>query len=137
MLPLLGLAVFWLWPLSLALPAYVVILLLSAWIYYYAIAAMRREVITGREALLHSRGEVVSIDASGAHVRVRSERWEATSAEALSVGDAVEVLGIDGVTLRVRRVSQSRIGDPMRTFEGGSPKSVDVPGDSPATLSGG
>jgi len=42
-----GLPVFWLRPLSMALPVYLLILLLSAWVYYYTIAAMCRDVTEG------------------------------------------------------------------------------------------
>lgn len=101
LLPFFGLPVFWLWPLSLALPIYLVILLLSVWVYYYTIVAMRRKVIVGPETLLHSCGEVESAPAGVLRVRVQSEHWSARSAEKLKPGDSIEVVGIDGLTLRV------------------------------------
>jgi hypothetical protein len=40
LLPLLGLPLFWVWPLDLALPVYAVLLLVSAGVYYrYGIRA--------------------------------------------------------------------------------------------------
>ncbi|MEA3274090.1 MAG: NfeD family protein [Pseudomonadota bacterium] len=110
LLPLIGLPVFWLWPLSVALPVYLVILLLSAWVYYYAIVAMRKKVTVGPETLPHSRGEVVGADAGGFCVRVQSELWSASSREALKPGDAIEVVDVDGLTLRVTKVGQAGSG---------------------------
>jgi membrane protein implicated in regulation of membrane protease activity len=89
LLPFFSLPVFWLWRLSLALPVYLVILLLSVWVYYYTIAAMRRKVAVGPETLLYSRGEVVSAPAGGLRVRVQSELWSASSADELKLGDSI------------------------------------------------
>lgn len=59
LLPFVGFAVFWLWPLELALPSYLAALLLSAWVYYHAVAALDWKVRVGAETLLHRRGELV------------------------------------------------------------------------------
>ena len=107
LLPFFGLPVFWLWPLSTALPVYFVILLLSAWVYYYTIAAMRRKVTIGPETLLHSRGEVVVKYGVRITVRIQGELWNAKSREELVPGDAIEVVGIDGLVLRVNRLQQT------------------------------
>ena len=106
LLPFFGLPVFWLWPLSTALPSYLVILLLSAGIYYYAIAAMRRKVVTGPEALLHSEGVVVSQYGLKTTVRVQGELWSAHSKDELVPGDIIHVVDVDGLSLQVRRYVQ-------------------------------
>jgi len=108
LLPFVGLPVFWLWPLELALPVYLLILLLSGWVYYYTIAAIRRKVAVGPETLLHSRGEVVGQDAVQTWVRVEGELWGATTGDELHPGDAVEVVGIEGLVLQVSRLDSSR-----------------------------
>jgi len=105
-LPFIGLAVFWLWPLSVALPVYLVVLFLSGWVYYYTIAAMRRQVTIGPETLVHSVGEVLPDGANGLRVRVQSETWGARSRDVLHPGDRIEVIGLDGLTLRVRRYAE-------------------------------
>lgn len=110
LMPIIGLPVFWLWPLGLALPVYLVILLLSSWVYYYAIVAMGRQVTVGPETLLHSRGEVVYAGEGGLQVRVQSELWSATFREDLQPGDTIEVVGIDGLTLKVTRTTPAGIG---------------------------
>lgn len=105
-LPFIGLAVFWLWPLSVALPVYLVILFFSGWMYYYIMAAMRKPVTIGPETLVHSVGEVLADGADGLRVRVQSEVWAARSREVLRSGERVEVIGVDGLTLRVRRYAE-------------------------------
>ena len=102
MLPVLGLPVFWLWPLSEAAPAYGVILTLSILVYVYVFRAMRQPVETGAEQILHSIGKVVEAGAKETRVRVHSEIWRAGSTEKLRPGDVVEIIGIDGLKLRVR-----------------------------------
>jgi membrane-bound serine protease (ClpP class) len=103
MLPVLGLPVFWLLPLSEALPVYGVILALSVLVYVYVMRAMRHPVETGAEEILHSTGKVIEVDAKDIRVRVHSEMWRAVSAEKLKPGDLVEIIGIDGLQLRVRK----------------------------------
>lgn len=103
MLPVLGLPVLWLLPLSQALPIYGVILALSVVVYVYVMRAMRHPVETGAEEILHSTGKVVEVGPKDVSVRVHSEMWRAVSAEKLKPGDLVEIIGIDGLQLRVRK----------------------------------
>jgi membrane-bound serine protease (ClpP class) len=103
MLPVLGLPVFWLLPLSQALPVYGVILALSILVYVYVMRAMRHPVETGAEEILHSTGKVVEVGPKDVSVRVHSEMWRATSTEKLKPGDRVEIIGIEGLKLRVRK----------------------------------
>jgi len=41
LLPLFGLTVFWLWPPAVAIPVYLVVLAVSAGVYYLTLVAMR------------------------------------------------------------------------------------------------
>lgn len=107
MLPVLGLPVFWLWPLSEAVPVYSVILVLSVLVYVYVIRAMRQPVETGAEQILHSIGKVIEVGVKDIRVRVHSEIWRAGSTEKLKPGDLVEIVGIDGLKLRVRKHAAS------------------------------
>lgn len=104
LMPILGIPVFWIWPLATAIPAYTVIVGLSAWLYYYVIKSMRRPVVSGQESMMHSTGEVVGKHGNLLHVRVQSEIWEAESTETLQTSDHVEVIGIRGLRLKVRRL---------------------------------
>ncbi|MFQ5755903.1 MAG: NfeD family protein [Acidiferrobacterales bacterium] len=102
-LPILGLPVFWLWPVGVAAPVYAVIVMISIWTYAFVMRAMRRPVETGTEEMLHAKARVIEAKGSKARVRVHSETWNATSPDPLSKGDWVEVDEVDGLTLRVRR----------------------------------
>jgi len=113
LLPLLALPLFWLTPLSVALPAYVAVLGLSGGIYLLAIRAMHRPVQTGTEALLHRRGEVLGKEGNLFRVRVGSELWNAESKENMHSGDRVEVEAVEELRLRVRRVGQNRSRAPL------------------------
>ena len=79
LLPLVALPLFWLVPLSIAVPAYAAVLILSGVTYFLAIRAMHRPVQIGVEALLHSRGEVVAQEGKLFRVRVNSDVWNAES----------------------------------------------------------
>ena len=108
MMPVLGLPVFWLWPISVAAPVYAVIVVFSAVLYFFTMRAMRRPVQTGSEELLRSIGGVVEARERLARVRVHSEIWNAESSEKLHKGDRVKVLSVDGLTLRVKRLDASK-----------------------------
>jgi membrane protein implicated in regulation of membrane protease activity len=107
-LPFLGLMVFWLWPLSVAAPVYAAIFLLSLLMYYLILQAMRRPVVTGAEEILQEIGRVIEVKKKKARIRVHSEIWNAVSTDRLRAGDQVEIMGVDGLVLRVRRLSAGR-----------------------------
>jgi membrane-bound serine protease (ClpP class) len=57
--------------------------------------------MTGAEAMLGEKGEVMDWSGHSGHVFARSERWNAVSEQPLEVGRQVTVVGIDQLTLRV------------------------------------
>ncbi len=72
------------------------------------VRAQRRRVTTGREGLLGLEGVARgAVDAQGGSVFVRGELWNAHSDESIADGAPVEVLRVDGLRLRVRRVPRS------------------------------
>jgi inner membrane protein len=105
LMPVLALAVFWIWPLSVAGPVYVVVAALSLWMYAVIMRAMRRPVVSGAEELVHSIGEVTEIQGNELRVRVHSELWNAESNDFLRRGDRVKVVGMRGLILRVRQLN--------------------------------
>ena len=107
-LPVLGLAAFWLWSMPVAIAVYAGIFLLSLSLYYFIILAMRRPVVTGTEAILRETGKVIEVHGHRVRVRVHSEIWNAESLEKLRAGDRVSIMGVDGLILRVRRLSGGR-----------------------------
>lgn len=107
LLPVVALPMFWLLPLRVAAPIYGVVLVLAVAAYVMALRAMRRPITAGPEALLHAVGSVRSVERGLAWVWVESEQWAARCSDgALAVGDAVEVIGRDGLVLRVRRLPE-------------------------------
>jgi len=105
--PLFALAVFWIWPLSVAASIYAVVTVLSLWMYYLVWQAMRRPVLGGVEELIHSVGEVVDARGRSLRVRVHSEIWNASTHDRVERGDRVAITGIDGLTLRVKRCERA------------------------------
>jgi membrane protein implicated in regulation of membrane protease activity len=104
LLPLIALPIFWLVPATPAFLIYGSVLVFSIWTYWYVMQSMRRPVVTGKEELLHATGRVLEVHGKSAHVRVHSEIWSAFSDDRLKPNDAIEVLGVDGLKLRVRRL---------------------------------
>lgn len=103
-LPFLSLPVLWLWPPPVAIPVYGTILALSLWMYFYVARLMKRPVTTGSEAILHGTGKVIEGGRGKIRVRIHSETWNAVSADRLSKGDRVQVIGVDGLILRVEKL---------------------------------
>jgi membrane-bound serine protease (ClpP class) len=66
-----------------------------------ALASRRRPVVTGREELRGSTGEVVSVQEGTTWVRVHGELWQAQAASALVPGQRVKVRAVHGLTLEV------------------------------------
>jgi len=104
LMPLIALAVFWIWPIAIAAPAYAVVTLLSVWMYALIWRAMHRPVRVGSEELLQSQGKVVEVEGATLRVLVHSELWNAESNEPLHPGERVKVVGKDGLVLQVRRI---------------------------------
>jgi membrane-bound serine protease (ClpP class) len=73
------------------------------------IRARRRPVVSGREALIGSRGTVIADFQGNGRVRVCGEVWLARSALALRAGQPIVVQNIDGLTLVVTPTDE---GDP-------------------------
>jgi membrane protein implicated in regulation of membrane protease activity len=115
MLPILGIIVFFLLRPGIAVPVYLVILLASGLAYWSLVRAMRRRPRTGREALMGASARVVSRVQPGSNarylVRTQGELWGADSPDILEAGELVTVTGIDGLKLRVQRITSSHQGD--------------------------
>ncbi|TAK83725.1 MAG: nodulation protein NfeD [Betaproteobacteria bacterium] len=66
-----------------------------------ALKARRRPVVSGREALLGSPGEVIEAAAGGGWARVHGESWRVRSTAPLHAGQAVRVTGMKDLELEV------------------------------------
>ena len=100
-LPLLGLIlfVFLLW--QVALPLYMVMLVVSLAIYWKIIQAQRRRPVIGKRAMIGDRAVVVRIGGDAVEVEYEGEIWRAVSPEPLHQGQQVVIEGVEGLILRV------------------------------------
>lgn len=84
-----------------------IIAVIVAWIFYAGVKAQFKRVKTGKEALIGARGLATSDLRPKGEVRVMGEFWEATAKDAtITVGQAVEVVGMEGMFLVVKAVEE-------------------------------
>jgi membrane-bound serine protease (ClpP class) len=91
--------------LQLVLPVVLGIAGVTLFLVRLAVAAQRRRSETGAAGMLGERGVVLEAIPPGGvgRVSVHGEIWNATAADAVAAGTRVEVAGLDGLTLTVRR----------------------------------
>ncbi|MBT8048930.1 MAG: nodulation protein NfeD [Xanthomonadales bacterium] len=76
-------------------------------IVWFAVRARNRPVVSGREQLIGALGTALEGFEREGEVFVHSERWHAVSEAAVAANQAIEVTGIDGLTLKVRPAQKS------------------------------
>jgi membrane-bound serine protease (ClpP class) len=82
-----------------------VIAVLAVWILYKGLAANRLKIKTGKEALIGSRGIVVTQLNPKGEIRVMGEFWQAIAKDKwIKSGEKVEVVDMDGMFLVVEIV---------------------------------
>lgn len=64
-----------------------------------------RRTMTGAEGMVGEKGTAYTALAPAGQVYVQGEYWEAVSEEPVAAGEAVEVVAVENLKLRVRRVS--------------------------------
>ncbi|WP_452176546.1 NfeD family protein [Fodinicurvata halophila] len=69
-----------------------------------AVASHRKPVKAGAEEMIGQHGEVLKWTGNKGYVFVHGERWKAVAEESLKKGQAVEVVSLDGLTIKVRPV---------------------------------
>ena len=91
---------------TLAITLFIVALIFG-WIFYAGVKAQFRRVKTGKEALIGAKGVATSDLKPKGEVRVMGEFWEATAKDTtITAGQAIEVVGMEGVYLLVKSVEQ-------------------------------
>ncbi|OYX16697.1 MAG: hypothetical protein B7Z07_02250 [Sphingomonadales bacterium 32-67-7] len=86
-----------------------------------ALLSRRRKIVSGREEMIGARGTVLDWQRGGGHVFVHGERWQAASPGDLPADTPIEVTGLDGLTLHVRRDDRAAFDDapqPTETQDG-------------------
>jgi membrane-bound ClpP family serine protease len=101
--PVLALPVFWLLPLSLALPIYLGVVGMTGLVLWPIVGSMRQPLRNGVEGMIGARGEAVTDLNPTGLVRCQGEVWAATAEEPVGRGQRVWVLDVDSLRLTVGR----------------------------------
>ncbi len=104
--------VLWAFGIKIPLWAIVVIALLLGTFAFIAhrviIPSFRRKKVTGSEGMIGLEGEVIEPLSPVGVIRVEGEYWKAKSIdEDVAAGEEVEILGLDRLTLKVKRKGRS------------------------------
>ena len=105
LLPFVALLLFFLLPSVQATFISVPLFLVFMWLAWVTWKDMRRPVATGIEGLMGGKAQVVSRTKDGAKVLLRGELWDTMCSDELSVGETVQVTGLEGMKLVVARRS--------------------------------
>jgi membrane-bound ClpP family serine protease len=98
-LPVLALPLFFFLPLEKALPIYLMILLVSGFLYYKIASAMKAKVKTGKEEMIGEEAVVIKDINPEGKVTVWSEIWSATgNGKQFRKGQKVKICGVCGLT---------------------------------------
>jgi membrane-bound serine protease (ClpP class) len=85
----------------------IIVALIVAIIFYVGVKAQFIRVKTGKEALVGSKGIATSDMKPEGEIRVMGEFWKATTKDApITAGQAVEVIGMEGMLLVVKPAEQ-------------------------------
>ena len=108
-----AIVVIWRWglpQLGINLPLSVLIGIMAAWAafsvgnFIIVTRVLRKQAMVGLPTMIGSKGKVTSPLAPEGLVRIKSERWSATSLEGnIDQGEEVMVVGEDGLKLIVRK----------------------------------
>ena len=107
LMPVITLPIFWLMPLNFAVPIYVVIVLISAFLYWLITKAMRKPLQDGFQSLIGTEAEVVSRMAPGYSaqylIRSQGELWSAYATDTFQPGESVNIVAVKGIGVVVER----------------------------------
>ena len=88
-------------PLPVTIFVALLIAVLIVMIHIKVIPSFHWKQVTGREGMIGLQGEVVESLTPTGTVIIKGERWKAKSVDNVEIGENVEVVGIEGLTLRV------------------------------------
>lgn len=89
--------------LSIIIPATIITVLFFVFVAGAGLKAQLLPVRTGREAMIGKTTRALTrIDASGGKVFVEGEYWNAMSDEPVEAGQEVEIVAVEGLTLKVK-----------------------------------
>jgi inner membrane protein len=103
LLPIFALPLFLFLPWELALIAYVAVAVVSAALYWLLWRTMQRPAARGIEGMVGGVGTVFRLRQDKMKVFYQGEIWDAVSEDRVSLGERVEITGLDHMELVVRR----------------------------------
>jgi membrane protein implicated in regulation of membrane protease activity len=89
---------------QIALPLYVIGVIVSLAIYWKIILAQRRRPIIGKRAMIGDQAIVVRAEADEVEVDYQGEIWRAISSQPLQVDQKVIIERVEGLILKVKPV---------------------------------
>jgi len=92
---------------QIALPLYVIGLVISLAIYWKIILAQRRQPVIGKRAMIGDHAVVVRALSDKIEVDYQGESWRAVSSQPLHVGQKVVIEGVEGLILRVKPIPEA------------------------------
>ena len=101
-LPLLGLALFFVYPWQIALLPYITLVAASGFFHWLMMRAMRLPVKSGREEMIGSTAVVLNWKGRAGRVMWNGEIWQARGNEPFEKGAEVVIGGLSGMTLHVK-----------------------------------
>lgn len=108
LLPFIGVILFFIMPFGQALALYSLILFISSIFFWLIWKDMQRPVATGVEGMVGGIGKVIQNGTKTAKVFYKGEIWEAICAEEISIGELVEVTGLERMKVIVRKQGRRR-----------------------------
>lgn len=108
LLPFIAVFLFLILPFGQALVLYSLILFISSIFFWLIWKDMRRPVTSGIEGMTGGVGKVIQNGTKSAKVFYKGEIWEAICAEEISVGELVEVTGLERMRVIVRKQGRCR-----------------------------
>ena len=104
-LPVFALPVFWFFSFSTALPIYLIISAISAFLYFLIFKAMMMKPRVGKEAMLGKTVEVIKDIAPEGKIKYTSEICNAIAdGKKFSVGEKVIIHGFWGMNVLVKEI---------------------------------
>jgi membrane protein implicated in regulation of membrane protease activity len=87
---------------EIALPLYVVGVIVSLTIYWKIIQAQRRGPVIGKRAMVGGEAVVVRVEANEVEVEYQGETWRAISSQPLQLDQRVMIEAVEGLVLKVK-----------------------------------
>lgn len=110
LMPLLGLGLFYVLPLSWALPIYGSLLVISGALYLLIYRAYSQPVACGKESMVGRQAEVVESFQGQGRIRYQNVLWKARCRQQLVSGERVTIKEVRGMTMLVEKASADGLG---------------------------